>query len=84
MCTNILKCTHNHKEFMAQINELLTNVFFLFLKSSAIDVTSFTILNIQIRKTIQIFIYEVVEAYQSHSFCKLYVYKIVVPLAFLF
>ena len=66
---------------MVQINELLTNVFFFF---SAIDITSFTILNIQIRKTIQIFIYEVVEAYQSHSFCKLYVYKIVVPLEFLF
>ena len=81
MCTNILKCTHNHKEFMVQINELLTNVFFFF---SATDITSFTILNIQIRKTIQIFIYEVVEAYQSHSFCKLYVYKIVVPLEFLF
>ena len=66
---------------MVQINELLTNVFFFF---SATDITSFTILNIQIRKTIQIFIYEVVEAYQSHSFCKLYVYKIVVPLEFLF
>ena len=61
---------------MVQINELLTNVFFF----SATDITSFTILNIQIRKTIQIFIYEVVEAYQSHSFCKLYVYKIVVLL----
>ena len=48
---------------MVQINELLTNVFFFF---SATDITSFTILNIQIRKTIQIFIYEVVEAYQSH------------------
>ena len=66
---------------MVQINELLTNVFFFF---SATDITSFTILNIQIRKTIQIFIYEVVEAYQSHSFCKLYVYKIVVLLEFLF
>ena len=80
MWTDILKCTHNHKEFMVQINELLTNVFFF----SATDITSFTILNIQIRKTIQIFIYEVVKAYQSHSFCKLYVYKIVVPLEFLF
>ena len=31
MCTNILECTHNHQEFMVQINEQLTN-FFLFEK----------------------------------------------------
>ena len=33
---------------MVQINELLTNFFFFFLKNSAIDITSFTTLNIQI------------------------------------
>ena len=77
MCTNVLKCTHNHKEFIVQINELLTNFFYLKKKRkkrSVTYITSFTTLMIEhtnlcvtnYKETIQIFIYEVVEVHQSH------------------
>ena len=60
---------------MVQINELLTNFFYLKKKKrSATYITSFTTLMIEYtnlcvtnyKKTIQIFIYEVVEVHQSH------------------